>query len=847
MTNVLQHLRQDLTYALRQLRRNPGFAVVAVLTLALGIGANTAIFSLLDQALLRSLPVEHPEQLVVLEGTGKLWEGHFSRYGGDEEAYFSYPMYRDLLAKADKSAIQSLIATSHAALNITYRNASQVASSEIVSGNYFTVLGTQPYRGRLLTASDDAAPGSNPVAVVSYSFWQNHLGGDASLVGQTILINGSPFEVIGIAAPGFHSAVWGETPAMFVPMSMLDVAIPGKGKRLTNHTDRWMNILGRMAAGQSTQGAQTALAPLWHALRADELKALGIHSPRFVSDFLTNSRLLVLPGAQGFSYQRDGLKKPLLVVMAMAMLVLLIASVNVGSLLLVRSAGRIREFSLRSALGANQGRILGQLLLEGLLIGVLGGCAGLLLAPAALRVLVRQLSGADNDPIFSTAIDGRVLLFNFVVAIAVSLLFSLAPALQLRRPELSLALRGSNSSASGGLLSLRRVIVCLQIGLSILLLVASGLFVRTMQKLRSVDVGFNATHLIGFNIAPELSGYKPERIAELSKRVEESLAALPGVQSVAATSIGELSGDSHGGNVTLEGYTPGPDEQIDVSKTWVNPAFFSSMQIPLLAGRTLAATDDATHPLAVVINESMAKRYYGAARNAVGKRLMDGGGDKPVYDTEIVGVVPDFKQSGIRDAVEPSLFYSLLQPPVKSPPTEIYFYLRSSLPVADVTASVRRAMQQIDPTLALDNLRTMDDQIDENLANDRLTELLAISFGVLATLLAGIGLYGVLAYVTAQRTREIGVRIALGSSRIAISRIVLMDVLKLAGISLVVAIPCAFGLARLLKSQLFGVSSADPVTFFAVTVLVALVAIASALVPAHRAATVDPIEALRTE
>jgi predicted permease len=844
---MMANLRQDLVYALRQLRRNPGFAAVAVLTLALGIGANTAIFSLLDQALLRALPVEHPEQLVVLEGTGKAWQGHSSSYGGDAEAYFSYPMYRNLQTKADPAAIKGLIATSHVYLNVTYRNASQVGAGEIVSGNYFTVLGTRPYAGRLLSPSDDTAPGSNAVAVVSYSFWQSHLGGDPSLVGQTISINGHPFQLVGISAPSFHSAVWGETPGIFLPMSMLDEAFPGQGARLTDHKSRWMNIVGRLAPGVGAAQAQAALAPLWHALRADELKGLGTQSPRFVSEFLTNSRLLLLPGAQGFSYQRDGLKTPLLVVMAMAALVLLIASVNVGSLLLVRSAGRVREFSLRSALGANRGRILGQLLLEGLLIGVFGGCAGLLLAPVALRALVHQLAGAGSDPIFSTALDGRVLIFNFAAAIVVSLMFSLAPAIQLRKTELAAALRGSNASASGGLLSLRRVIVCLQIGLSVLLLAASGLFVRTMQKLRSVDVGFDATHLVGFNVAPQLSGYRPDQIASLEKRVEEGLGALPGVQAVAASSIGELSGDSHGGNVTLEGYTPPPEEEVDVAKTWVNPAFFSAMQIPMLAGRTLAATDDATHPLAVVVNEGLAKRYYGSARNAVGKRLVDGASNKPVFDTEIVGVVPDFKQSGIRGAVEPSLFYSLLQAPAKGSPTEIYFYLRSSLPAAETMTTVRRAMQQMDATLAVDNLRTMDEQIDENLSNDRLTELLAISFGVLATLLAAIGLYGVLAYVTAQRTREIGVRIALGSSRAAISRIVLTDVLKLAGISLAVAVPCALGLARLLKSQLFGVSSSDPATFLCVTFLVAIVAIVSALVPAHRAANVDPIQALRTE
>lgn len=844
---TFQHLQQDLIYALRQLRRNPGFALIAVLTLALGIGANTAIFSLLDQALLRSLPVEHPEQLVILEGTGKAWEGHSSSYGGDTEAYFSYPMYRDLLAQGQAHGLQGLIATSHAYLDLTVHNASQVAESEIVSGNYFTLLGTRAYKGRLLAPSDDTVPGANPVAVASFNFWQNHLGADASLVGQTVSINGHPFQLVGIAAPGFHSAVWGETPALFVPMSMLDQALPGKGSRLTDHKDRWMNILGRLAPGQTAAQAQAALAPVWHALRAEELKALGSRSPRFVNEFLTNSRLLVLPGSRGFSYQRDGLKTPLLVVMAMALLVLLIASVNVGSLLLVRSAGRVREFSLRSALGANQARILAQLLLEGLLIGIFGGCVGLLIAPVALRALVHQLSGGDNSGAFTAALDGRVLFFNFAVAIAVSLVFSLAPALQLRRPDLTTAMRGSNASSSGSMLSLRRVIVCLQIGLSVILLAASGLFVRTMQKLRAVDVGFNATHLVSFSFAPQLAGYTLDRVPALAQRVEETFVAQPGVQGVAATSAPEFAGDSHGGNISIQGYTPGPEEEMDVQKTWLNPGFFAAMQVPLVAGRNFTADDNATHPHVAIVNEGLAKRYFGSAQNAIGKRIMDGSSNKPVFDTEIVGVVPDFKQSGIRDAVEPTVFQPLQQPPAKRSPEQVFFYLRTAQPPAQVIATVRRVMQQLDPALALDNLRTLDEQIDENLSNDRLTELLAISFGLLATLLAGIGLYGVLAYVTAQRTREIGVRIALGSSRLAISRIVLSDVLKLAGISLLVAVPCALGLARLLRSQLFGVDASDPVTYLAVVALIALVAIVSALVPVHRAATVNPTEALRNE
>jgi putative ABC transport system permease protein len=844
---MMQNLKQDLVYALRQLRRSPGFAAVAVMTLALGIGANTAIFSLLDQALLRALPVEHPEQLVVLEGTGKAWEGGSSSHGGDIEAYFSYPMYRDLMTKASSRVMTGMIATTPVQFDITYRNASQIQSGEVVSGNYFSMLGARAYKGRLLMASDDTAPGANPVAVLSYSFWQEKMGGDESLVGRTVSLNGHPFQVLGIAAPGFHSAVWGETPALFVPMSMLDQARPGQGRLLTSHRDRWMNILGRLAPGVTAESAQTSLAPLWHALRAEELKALGTRSPRFAKEFLDNSRLLLLPGAQGFSYQRGGLQTPLLVVMGMALLVLVIASVNVGSLLLVRSAGRLREFSLRSALGANQARIVGQLLLEGLLIGVFGGCVGLALAPLALRALVHQLAGPDNATAFSADLDLRVLAFNFAAALVVSLVFSLAPAVQLRRPDLTVSLRGSNSSASGGMLSLRRVIVCAQIGLSVLLLTASGLFVRTMQKLRAVDVGFNATHLVGFSIAPQLAGYTVERTPALAEEIERSMAALPGVNAVVVTTIPELSGDSHGGNISIEGYTPAPDEIIDVTKTYVNPGFLKAMQVPLLAGRAFTAQDDATHPQVTVINEALAVRYFGTVRNAVGKRIMDGGSNKPVYDTEIVGVAPNFKQSGIRDAVEPTVFQTLAQAGVNRFPTQIYFYLRSQLPAASEISSIRRAMQQVDPVLAIDDVRTLDEQIDINLANDRLTELLAISFGLLATLLAGIGLYGVLAYVTAQRTREIGVRIALGSSRSAISGMVLADVLKLAGVSIAIAIPAALGLARLLKSQLFEVSAADPVTFISVTVLVAIVAVMSALLPARRAANVDPIKALRTE
>ncbi len=844
MPMILQYLRQDLTYALRQLRRTPGFAVIAVLTLALGIGANTAIFSILDQALLRSLPVEHPEQLVILEGTGDAWDGHSSSHGGDLAAYFSYPMYKDLRDRTQ--VFQGLVAIDHAEVGLGFHNAASLAKAEIVSGNYFTLLGVRLALGRVFTQQEDLQPNANPVAVLSYAFWQSKFGGDPTVVGQTVTINDHPFQIIGVSAPGFHSAIAGENLDLFVPMMMRSEVKTryASADDLTLHNSRWLTIFGRLKEGETPAQAQVAVAPLWKALRAEELKALGEHSPKFVNSFLTTSELLVLPGARGFSYNRDSLATPLYVVMGMAFLVLLISAVNVASLLLVRSAGRLREFSLRYALGANRGRILQQLLLEGLLIGITGGTAAILLAPLATRVLIGQLAGDDGDSAFSPAITASLLLFNFAVAVVVSVFFSLAPALQLLKPDLMGPMKQQRGSGSGYLLGFRRAVVCLQIGLSILLLVGSGLFVRTMQNLRHVDVGFSTDHLVTFGIDPHYAGYTAPQIPALNRQLLDTLAALPGVRSVSATDEAELEGNSHGGNVTVPGYTPPPDTNYDIEKDFITPGFFTTMQTPLLAGRVFTEADDLAHPRVTIVNQTFAMHFFGSVQAALGRTVYNSGKADPKTAVLIVGVAADQLHESIRSAVDPTMFSPVLQ---DEAPGALQFYVRTTLPPDAAMPTVRRAVQQLDPKLALDGLRTMEQQIDDNLSNERMIVLLAISFGALATLLAGIGLYGVLSYVTAQRTREIGVRIALGSTRAAISGIVLADVLKLAGISIAVALPLALGLTRLLRSQLFGVSSSDPLTFAIVTVLVAIVAIISALVPAHRAANVDPIEALRTE
>jgi putative ABC transport system permease protein len=832
---------QDIHFALRQMRRSPGFVVTAVLTLALGVGANTAVYSLLDQALLRSLPVSKPEQLVVLSVPGKAWSGHSSDHGAGEEKSFSYPMYRDLRDQA--KVFDGLIATAPAPVGIAHDRTSEVVDAEIVSGNYFSVLGVGPARGRLLSQTDDTAPGANPVAVLSYHYWMTHLGGDPNVVGKTIALNSHSFEVIGVAPENFQSAVWGQTPDLFVPMSMLDTVIPGKGKRLTDHTDRWMNVLGRLREGETTAQAEAGVAPLWHALRAEELKALGHKPPPFVDEFLTHSRLVIEPGARGLSYTRADMETPLVAVMAMASLVLLLAAVNVASLLLVRSAARVQEFAVRYAMGARSARILQQLLIEGALIGVLGGAAGMLLAPAAMRLLVRRITAVDETSAFHATLDARLFFFGLAVALGVSLLFSLAPAIQLLRPDLVTALKQKASTATGGVLGLRRVVVSVQIGLSVLLLIGAGLFVRTIENLRHVNAGFNTTHLVTFNISPVLAGYQQAQIAALEVRVIDTMRNLPGVQAVAASDDSELTSNSHNGNVTVAGYTPPANEDFDVEKNIVNFDYFHAMQVPLVVGRAFNQADDATGQPVAIVNETFVRHYFSSPAAAIGGRVANGGGNDLHYMT-IVGVARDTRHTNLRDPSVPTLFTPLGQ---GDAPGRLYFYMRTAMPPEQMFATVRAAMRSVDAALTVADLRTMDEQVERSIANERMIEVLALAFGMLATLLAGVGMYGVLSYSTLQRTREIGIRMALGSSRLSITALVVKEMVRLGVIGVVVAVPCAILLARGVRSQLFGVSAADPLTLAAVVLLMGVVGLAAALLPARRAANVEPMEALRAE
>ena len=833
-------LLQDLRYALRQLRKSPGFATVAILTLALGIGANTAIFSLLDQALLRSLPVTDANRLVLLKYAGSNTGRVQSR--ADGHFYFSYPMYRDLRER--NAFFGGLIATDWTQVGVRWHNQPDLVAAELVSGNYFDVLGVLPALGRLFVAVDDSVPDANPVVVLSFSYWQRRFGTDPGILNQRIQVNGQPFTVVGVAPPGFHSLVMGDTPDVFVPMTMKAEIIPGS-KDLEDRRSSWLNIVGKLRPGTSREQAEAGIGPLWSSIRSDELKDIKGVSEDFRDRFVAKSHLFVLDGAKGFSPLRGDVQMPLLIVMGMVGLVALMACANVGSLLLVRGAGRIREMSVRYALGAKRKRVVQQLLVEGLLLGIGGGLLGMLLAPRISALLINMIwSGGTSDLPLSPKPDLRIMLFNSALALFASLLFSLAPAVQFWRPDLALALKQQGMTARSSPLRFRRIAVALQIGLSLMLLLGAGLFVRTLHNLRSLNAGFTSDHLLTFGVDPRMAGYEPARTFALYQRVFETLKGSPGVRSVAATSDPELANDNETGNITIAGFSRKSDEEMNVEQPNVSADYFSTLQMPVLAGRAFTDQDRAGTQRVAIVNDSFARHFFGDPQEALGHSIGDGRSKAGEAGLTIVGVVKDAKHSSLREPIMRTLFVPYEQSPE---PHAMTFYVRTWQQPESAESTIRRAMQALDPNLVLDTFRTMDEQIDNNLIAERVIALLASGFGVLAALMAAVGLYGVLAYSTTQRTSEIGIRMALGATRGSVIKMVLVEVMWLAGISIALALPVSLLLMSAVRGQLYGISSGDPLTLCLTTLLVTVVALASAMLPARRAARVEPMTALRFE
>jgi predicted permease len=830
----------NIRYAFRQFRKSPLFTLVAIVTLALGIGASTAIFTLLDQALIRSLPVSHPEQLVRLRYTGES-PGHSSVFGGDDQDFFSYPMYRDL---RDKNGVFSgLIANDEKYVGVQWNNRSEIIEAEMVSGNYFQVLGLNPALGRLLLPSDDVA-NSNSVVVLSFNYWKAKFASDPNVVGRALMLNAQPFTIVGVAQPGFRSIVAGETPGLFVPASAKNIITP-RWQDLEDRQSHWLTIVGRLKPGEKIGQAQAGLEPLWHAIRADELKQFGYQSARTRRLFLDESHIQLLDSARGFSPLRDQIGTPLLILMGMVGLLVLMACVNISSLLLVRAAGRTREMAVRYAMGAGRWQIVRQLLLEGVLLGAAGGTLGLLMAPVLCNFLIRT---TFTDPMgelpFSSHPDMRILLFNFAVAFAVRILFSLAPALRFLRPDLVSSLKQQTATASGSPLRFRRISVGAQIAVSLLLLIGAGLFVRTLRNLQSVNVGFSTDHLVSFEVNPRLAGYHADQMQPLNRRILAALPALPGVRSVAATDDPDLSGDDEDGDMAIAGYEQHEGEDLNVEQPWVTPTYFSTMQVPVLAGRPFNDEDTIGRRSVAMVNASFAKHFFRTPQDAIGRMIGADADAKTKFDIEIVGVVGDTKHANLRDPAKRTVYRPLLQHPQMN---SVTYLVRTWEDPKTAEASLRSAMQLLDSRLALSHLQTEDDQIASDLSTERLFALLSVSFGIVAVLVAAIGLYGVLAYSTAQRTREIGIRMAMGAQRSSVVQMVVQDVLWICGVSVLVTLPLASLLGRLLQQQLYGIGAGDPLTLFGGTMLVAAVALLSAMIPARRAASVEPMQALRTE
>ena len=835
---------QDIRYALRQLRKSPAFTLTVIITLALGIGANAAVFTLFDQVLLRMLPVQQPKELVRFEWTGA-FDGSASSFGGSNKDFFSYPMYKDL--RDHNQVFQGVIAADKTTLGVSWHNQAESKDAEVVTGNYFQLLGLKPAAGRLLTQQDDTAKNANPVLVLSYDYWRTRFAAPRDVVGQTVLIYGLSFTILGVAPQNFDSAIGGYKPVAFIPMSMVEVAMPWMAPRdnLNRHDSIWLTLVARLKPGVSISQSEASLGPLWHALRVNEFALYKSSSERFRKGFIDESHLTVIDDSKGFSPDRIDLEKPLIILMSMAGLLVLLCAINVATLLLLRAAGRAREMSMRYALGAKRSRITAQLFVEGGLLGLAGAAAGLVIAPMVAATLVRLMTSSDpgSEP-YSASIDARILLFTLVVSLLASLLFAVAPVFHFLRPDLANALRQSTGTASKSSQRFRKLAVGVQIALSVMLLGGAGLFVRTLDNLRHQPVGFDTANLVTFTLDPTRSGYGEDRTPQIVSNAIDAVRRIPGVAIAAATNDPELRGNSTGSNFTIQGYKVAEGEDMDFEDGDITPGYFATLRQPLLAGREFTSSDVQGQPKVAVVNMAVAKRFYGSPQNALGRAIANGGGDNLKFDITIVGVVGDVKHRDLRAKIGKAIYSPYMQ---DKHPGGVEIYARTAQPPGTVESAIRQTIYQLDPTLVVDGLRTMDEQVSRSASDERALAFLAIGFSVLAMLLAAVGLYGVLAYSTEQRTREIGVRLALGSQRSAVILLVVREMALIAGIAVVVALPSVVGLAQLFRRQLYGVTKFDPVTLGGAVFLTAVMVVAAAALPARRAAAVQPMQALRNE
>jgi predicted permease len=827
-------LEQDLRYASRMLVRNPGFTAVTILTLALGIGANTGLFSLINSVLLGNLPVRNAQELVVIKYTDARSQ--------EAEEDFSYPMYQ---AIRDKNTVFANVLTrSGVSFNTSYGGQSEHAGGEMVSGNYFETLGVQPFLGRLIGPEDDRTPGAHPVAVLSYGYWQRRFGSDPAVVGKKIILNENPIRIIGIAPPGFYGTDMAQNPDIRVPMMMATVFRPVPANRLQNPRHRWMTVLARRKPEVTAAEAQASLDILYHQVLAAELEELGASVNAHDKERALASRIQLDPGNQGFAHLRGAMERPLLLMFCVTGIVLLVACANLANLLLARNAKRRQEISVRLAIGAGRGRLIRQWLTESLLLSVLGGCAGIVVAYWAKTGLLGFLP-ADYSANVHAPMDLRVLGFALLASLVTGLLFGLAPALQLSQTGVSIALRADSPSIASGerLFSLRSALIFLQVALSLPLLIGAGLFLHSLRNLRGVNMGFVKENVFLATLNPSMNGYPQERIKSLYDDLLARVRTLPGVRAASLTTSSVISGGWDQESVKVEGYQPGPDENVSPNAAIVSPGYFRTMGIPFVEGRDFTEQDTATRAKVVIINETMAHYFFGN-KNPLGKKIGTDDDPQVPADREIIGVVKDAKYVRLSEAPRRHFYAPMAQ---EERLFDMTLQVRTSGDPEKIGDFVRAQVHDMDANLPLYATTTLEIQIDESLAQERLLTWLSSLFGLLATLLASLGLSGVVAFSVARRTREIGMRMALGAQPRDILRNVVSHMAFLVTAGMAVGLAAAYALSRLLGSMLFNVGSADPLAFAGACFLLGVVAALAAYLPAQRATEVDPVVALRYE
>jgi predicted permease len=821
---------QDLRYSMRMLRKNPGFSLIVIATLALGIGANAAMFSLTDRVLLQRLPVSNPDQLAVL-GTRDPSEP-------EQNESFSYPMYQDLRDRND--VFSGVIARGGAQMNVSYGDQNGRVSAELVSGNYFDVLGVRPFAGRLLNQDDDRNPGAHPIAVISYGFWERRFGKDPSIIGKTILANEHAITVIGVAPPGFYGVYLSNAPDVWVPMMMTPVFNPLPPTRLSSRRHQWLTLMARRKDGVSMHQARASLSVLYSQIRASDAQQLSANiTPRDKDRFLAR-QIVLEPGGQGFQTLQREMRTSLLLLFGATCVVLLILCANLANLMMARATMRASETAVRLALGAGRGRLLRQWLTEGLVLSLLGGVAGVFVAmwiKAGLMVFIPESTRGNLNAPFGWRFAGFVMLSSIVVG----LLFSLAPAVQAARnasaPSLHLETRSITSA--GKLLSLRSGLVLLQVALSLPLLIGAVLLLRTLQNLRAVDTGFSKNDVLLASINPSLNGYSADKSRLFFDELLTRTRTLPGVKAASLATDSPLSGGWDQNGIVVEGYTPREDEKMSVDVTYVSPDYFKTLDIPLSSGRDFNSQDTLGSPQVAIINEKMGQ-YFFPGQNPIGKRI----GLEKIPDMTIVGVVKDAKYVSLREPMRRHFYTPIMQ---QKNILDMALQVRAGGDADSITSAVRNQIRELDPHLPLYNVKTLASEIDQSLVQERLVTWLTTSFGVLATLLVVIGLYGVLSFSVVRRTREIGIRVALGAQRRDVFLMVIKQgmILVLAGAFIGTGVSLA--LSRFISGLLFGISPTNAITFVAAAAGLIIVALAACYVPARRATRVDPLVALRYE